>query len=436
MLKDFLSFFNSIRKISKNDSILLAISGGKDSMVLLDLFLKAGFSNISVAHCNFQLRGEASDLDELFVKEYCIKHEVKCHTIQFETKSIAIERKISIEMAARDLRYEWFGMLKDANDIKFLVTAHHLNDNLETILLSFTKGIGVTGLAGIPEGKNNILRPLLNFKREEIDEYASAFNVNWREDHTNAELNYSRNKIRNLVLPVLKEINPGLENTFLKNLSRFKALGDVFQGQLKAFETECVLKDGDLIGIDHSRWKRKPGFELFVEEYLRKFGFNFDQVQSILKLKDNGKRIISDKYEIIKHQHLWLISEKVEYSFFEHIPDLGKYKFEGLEINLQLLQTLPSDFKKSKSIYLDFEKIKWPLLLRSWEPGDKIQPLGMKGKKLVSDILIDAKMNLVKKKKQLILENKNDILWLVNLRINEKFKVSAATKSILEVSAS
>jgi tRNA(Ile)-lysidine synthase len=436
MLNKFLRNINEQQLCNRSEKILVAVSGGKDSVALLHLFSEANF-NIEVAHCNFGLRGIDSDEDQVFVEKLCEKLNVTFHSKKFETKLFSKKNKISTQMAARNLRYEWFAELMLKHKFVFLATAHHLNDAVETLFLNIVKGTGPTGLRSIPIKKNNIIRPLLFAKSSEIVEYLNLNHIVWQEDASNQTNDYERNKIRNSVIPLLKDINPGLEQTQLVNLNRFNALADIFNVVLKEFIDTATQTFNDKIEIRPLNWLLKPGFHLIIEEYLRPFGFNYQQVQTLLSLETTGKELLTNTHKLVIGRDIWYLSEIKQNQVFESlkIDSEGIYEINNQKWIFEVIKEMPNEKElKTKHIaFLNLSKISWPILIRGWQSKDKFQPFGMKGKKLVSDYLIDIKMEPDLKQKQLVLTQESEIIWLVNQRISDNFKLENKEFGILKI---
>ena len=436
MRNDFLSYINKHKLCKLSDSVLVAVSGGKDSMALLHLFQTEKFT-IKVAHCNFQLRGEESDKDEDFVREYCIENKLDCFVKKFKTKELAKAHKVSIEMEARNLRYSWFRELALEINCDFIATGHHLNDTIETLFLNFTKGLGPNGLKGIPVKHDNIIRPLLFANSFQISQYLVSNNVKWREDFSNQENEFQRNKIRNQVIPILKEINPGLEKTMAVNLHRFSDLVEIFNLTLKQFEIEAVSKEENHWVIKPQKWLNTNGFHLILEEFLKPFDFNYQQVNDLLAIAESGKQILSSSHEIHIGRENWYLkslassSQEKEYIF----ETIGTYLIDNQEWNLEIIKKTPNkvELKKKNTCYVSFEKVIWPLKLRKWEKGDSFLPFGMNGKKKVSDLLINLKLEPIEKLNQRILTDQNDIIWVVGLRSSEKFKIDESSRNFLKI---
>jgi tRNA(Ile)-lysidine synthase len=435
MLKDFLEFINTNQLCKATDKVLVAVSGGKDSMALLNLFLEGQF-NIAVAHYNFGLRDSASDGDENFVKEFCEKRQIPFYATKADTKKIAKERGVSTQMAARQLRYTWFNELLASEHFDWLATAHNLDDKIETLYLNLTKGTGPKGLKSIPLKKGKIIRPLMFAEVSKILAYLAEKNVSWREDASNQTINYQRNKIRHQVIPILKEINPGLANTAQVNFNRINELNAIFDEKLERFRQSIDF--AEIIKIPFSEWQNTPGFALLLEEFLKPYGFNYQEVADLLNLTSAGKKIETNTHLIVTGRNDWFLEKKLESTEADifHFKEPGLYEIGTQSIVLKLITDFPSimDIRKSEHAFFDFDTIKWPLTLRNWKHGDKFQPFGMKGNKMVSDFLIDSKIDFPQKNNQKVLCDSQDILWLVGLRTDDRFKLHSATTKILKVS--
>lgn len=434
MLQEFLEFINKNQLCGPTDRVLVAVSGGKDSMALLQLFYDAKF-NVSVAHYNFGLRGEASNGDESFVRNFCQDKNIPFFSTQTDTKKVTKDWGVSTQMAARKLRYTWFNDLIQEYGFDFLATAHNLDDKIETLYLNITKGTGPIGLKSIPLKKDKIIRPLLFANVAKIMKYLAENNLTWREDASNQTTDYQRNKIRHQVIPVLKEINPGMENTAQVNFQRFAALNEIFDEKLRAFEQ--TIEFGEVIKIPSEKLKNSAGFSLILEEFLKPYGFNFQDVEDFLKIDLSGKKITSASHSLTVGRGEWFLEKNVEVAseIFE-FQTPGVYEIGNRKIQIQETNDFPSimDIRNSEQAFFDFGLIEWPLTLRVWQKGDKFQPFGMKGNKLVSDFLIDSKIDTPHKKNQLVLTDKKRIIWAVGLRIDDAFKLNSATKRIMKVS--
>ena len=418
------------------DKYLLAVSGGIDSMVLFDLFLKNNI-NFSVASCNFQLRGEDSDNDLKFVENICIKNSINLYSTVLDVDKFSTMRKISTQMAARELRYDFFNKLLEKYKYSYIVTAHHLDDNIETIIFNFIKSTGYKGLIGIPFNKNKILRPLINTSKEEIEDYAVSNNISWRLDKSNNSNKYSRNKIRNEVIPLLKEINPSLGKSLTESLKRIKKLSHDIKPRIDLFIQKFVDFKDDYINIKKDFIDDIEKYEILLFDFFQDYGFNYSQIENIIKsLKaKNQKKFISLNYElIIERKSIFIITKDF----------LVKTRYESKEIenivlpffNLSVKKYKKSLFTLNKSnnnAQLDFDKITYPICIRNYKKGEKFLPLGMRKNKKISDFLSDKKVNYIIKLRQCVITDSTDsVLWVVGHQISNKFKVDSETKNILE----
>jgi tRNA(Ile)-lysidine synthase len=428
MLNEFLAVVEKHKLFKPNDKLLVAVSGGVDSMVLLDL-LKKGEFNVTVAHCNFKLRGADSDGDEKFVKDTSENLGFNCLTESFDTKKYATDNSISTQMAARELRYTWFDELMDENNFKYLLTAHHLNDSLETSIFNFTKGTGVAGLRGILVKKDKLVRPMLEFTKEEVVDYAEQNNMKWREDVSNSSIDYKRNFIRKKLVPLLKEVNPSLESSFLLTAKRLQSLESLLEKQILEFKRAFEL-EGDHIFIRKAQFQKQEW--VVLESVLKEYGFNHDHLQSTLDILNDdvpsGKQFESHTHSMnVDREHI-IISPKFQNE--DVLVEIGEEE-EGTLNGVIVVGKVSDDLSYSidpQAAKLDFDLLKFPLRLRYWREGDRFQPLGMKGKKKLSDFMIDAKIPLNLKKRVMVLLSENKIVWVVGHRIDERFKITPGTK--------
>jgi tRNA(Ile)-lysidine synthase len=434
MLEHFLSFIRKHDLVHPDQRLLLAVSGGLDSMVMLHLFHQSGFKP-AVAHCNFQLRAEDSIADAEFVSATCKQLGLPFFVKAFDTKNYATEKGFSIQMAARDLRYTWFNDLMKTHNFDRLATAHHLNDNLETVLLNFVRGTGIEGLCGIPLVNGKIIRPLLFAKRTDIAAYAAEEGITWREDASNQTSNYQRNYLRHKVLPLLADLNPELEHTFLQNLERLEATKYLLHDKLSKIKTEIVQKEKDLY-IPKSIFSDANTQILFIWEILKEAGFNWVQANAIAQaMNHTGAVFHANEFKLnVDRDHLILTKTEDQLGEILIYEDTG-YALRGDE-HLSLERVLPPaqfDHPVTEALF-DFESLHFPLTWRTWQEGDRFMPLGMTGMKKVSDFLIDAKIPLINKNRVAVLEDASGhIIWLMGLRIDERFKVNQESKSLLKL---
>jgi tRNA(Ile)-lysidine synthase len=436
VLEQFLTFIIRNRLFNPKDKILLAVSGGVDSMVMTRLFTEGGF-DAAIAHCNFGLRGKESDADEKLVNEVAALAGMEVFTKRFETKKYAKQNRMSTQMAARQLRYEWFEQIRLKNGFDFIATAHHNDDHIETILINMIRATGLRGLKGIPVKAGHIIRPLSGFSRSQIMKFAEIQNIPFREDASNAEDAYVRNKLRHHVIPVLKEINPG---TGLPQVARIA--GEAAELLEFFIDKECqnlVSPDKEGIRISISELLRYPTTGYLLYELLRPYGFLSAVVEDINENLQNqaGKLFYSQTHVCCKDRDALIVQPKQQVStdFFsiEKDQDICKvpewiFYFKEKPYNPQM--TLPSN---NFTVFLNMDKLQFPLKLRHPIPGDSFTPLGMKGKKKISDFLTDRKIPVIKKQKIWLLESKNQIVWVAGLQISNHFRVTEKTSHILEV---
>lgn len=441
MLHAFLTYINEQKLFEPTDKILLTVSGGKDSVTMFNLFCGANFQ-FAVAHCNFQLRGEDSNEDELFVENFCKKQGIAFHSTRFKTKKFVKKNKVSTQMAARTLRYEWFEQIRQEFGYAYIATAHHLNDSIETVLLNLTKGTGITGLRGILPKKDFIIRPLLFASREQIDSYVADNQLLWREDSSNASDDYQRNLLRHQVVPLLKKINPNFDETFARNLERLQAVEADFRRNLNLFKMTTLREENGIVFLKIAHINYYQSAAYFLEELLKDFGFNYFQSKEIYRSLDglSGKVFHSATHTLFKDREDLVITKKLEADnikyTIESIVNGLNFSFEGKILKFSLIEIadFEANFVKNNTIlFVDYDKITFPLMLRTWQEGDWFIPLGMKGRKKISDFLIDKKVSMNLKKVIFLLTSQGNILWVVGHRADDRFKITEITKRVLKV---
>ena len=431
MLQKFQNHINTNLSFLKEKKLLLATSGGIDSMVLLALCRQLNL-DIRVAHCNFQLRSEESIEDEKFVKKQCEKLDVLLFVNHFDTQKFAETQKLSIQVVARNLRYEWFNTLLINNDYDYILTAHHLDDSLETFLINFTRGSGLDGLTGIPQRNGNIVRPLLPFSRNEIEAFAKENNIEWREDSSNASDKYLRNKLRHDVIPVLKELNPSLLDSFenmVSSLQQAKSLvNDASQMVYKH-----VVSEEDTIKIDISKLKAFQNYKAYLYQWLSDFGFtDWDAVYDLIEAQ-SGKQVFSKTHILLKDRnHLILFPKQNENEpiHFSITKDQKEVKFP---LKMAFCNVDDISVQASNVIFVDVDKLHFPLEIKRWEEGDFFYPIGMNGKKKLSKFFKDEKFSLLDKSTTWLLCSENQVVWVIGKRQDERFKVEETTTRILKI---
>ena len=435
MIGQFQAYINRYNLLAEGEKVVLALSGGIDSMVLADLLLKYNVRFVA-AHCNFHLRSEESDGDEKFVREFAGKNGIQCFVKHFETEKFAKEQGSSIEMAARDLRYAWFEELRQQLDFGKIAVAHHADDQAETFFINLLRGAGLRGLKGMLPQNGVIIRPLLWASREQIRQYAVENQIVWREDHTNAESVYLRNKIRNQLLPVFDELHPEARQGLYKSLEHLASENELYRELLNDKLAQIVEQEGETQSFPALNSKFSTlNFQLLFE-WLRQFGFNADQCRFIYEAIGTGigNQYYSPTHRLVIGRSELHLSEIKEDGNDEVQVGLGeKELFSPLHLKFAQFGKF-ADFtidKSRKVAQLDFDKLKFPLALRHWRHGDRFHPLGMKGSKLLSDFFVDQKFTEQQKSSVWLLTSSDgDIVWVVGWRIDDRFKVTNATKNI------
>lgn len=433
----FLLFIKEHQLIHSDEIVLLAISGGIDSVVMCHLFHEANIK-FEIAHCNFRLRGADSDADEALVVSLAQKYDVNFHTKRFDTLAYAHEHHLSIQMAARDLRYAWFEELCQTYSLSKLATAHHVNDSLETLLFNLTKGTGITGLHGILPKQGRLIRPLLFANKQELQEYAKGYGLVWREDMSNTKDDYARNLIRNKVLPLLKLINPGLETTTISTIDRIQQVEALFNEQLAQLKDQLFYQRDQISYIAIDKIEDKIWAPVVVWELLKPFGFNFLQIKGLLGTTlQSGKTIYSNTHQLYVDRKEWMLVPRQDTVVPNtHITDAGTSSVVLVsgELKIRTLPKMNYELMNDKHIAaLDLEKLQFPLLIRPWQLGDYFYPLGMQKKKKLSDFLIDLKVSVLLKQQVCVLVSGDEVVWVIGYRIDDRFKITEDTKEVYEV---
>ncbi|KAF2328227.1 tRNA lysidine(34) synthetase TilS [Flavobacterium daemonense] len=417
----------------EDKKLFLAVSGGLDSMVLLHLFQQLPYE-IAVLHCNFQLRGLESFGDQEFVQDYCNQNNIPFFTTQFDTKAFAEDYKLSTQVAARELRYSWFYELLEEKNFDFILTAHHADDNLETFIINLTRGTGLDGLTGIPEENDRIIRPLLPFSREEILKYAEENTIEWREDSSNASNKYLRNKIRHDLIPILKEINSNFLDAFGKTQFYLQESKEMVEDASIMVYQQVAKEEGEDIHFDLNQLKKLPNYKSYLYQWLNEFGFSaWNDIYDLVE-GQSGKQVFSEEFRLLKNRETLILSpisetlEKEEFEIAENNTDVN------FPLKLRLCNADHITIDSKEVIFVDAEKIRFPLILRKWKEGDVFHPFGMQGKsKKVSKLFKDEKLSLIEKEKTWILCSENQIVWVVGIRQDERFKIENTTNKILKI---
>lgn len=415
-----------------HSKLLVAVSGGVDSVVLVHLCKAAGLE-FSLAHCNFHLREEESDGDEEFVLELAESLELEVFVEHFETQAYAQDKKLSIQMAARELRYQWFEELRESLKFDYILTAHHANDNLETFFINLTRGTGLEGLTGIPERNEFILRPLLSFSREDIIAYAKKHRLSWREDSSNASTKYMRNKIRHDIIPVFQELNPQLLDSFQKTQSHLKQSSRLVEDYMSVIFPTIAREISSGYAFDIGRLRELPNLQAVLYELFRTFGFTeWDDLYHLLDAQ-SGKMVLSKSHRLIKDREELLLTEHpkedsatYEFSWEEEVVMLPMGTF-----HLEKVQNLTEE--DGNSIFVDKKKLIGPLFVRKGKAGDYFYPFGMQGRKKLSKFFKDIKLSLPEKENCWLLCSQDQIVWVLGQRADGRFAVEEDTSEILKI---
>jgi tRNA(Ile)-lysidine synthase len=413
--------------------ILIAVSGGLDSVVLTELFHSLNY-NTSLAHCNFNLRALESDKDEAFVKNLGDRLQLKTYTTKFDTNKYASINKISTQIAARELRYQWFQELTIEHQFDYVLTAHHADDNLETFLINLSRGTGLEGFTGIPPINKNIVRPLLIFSREDIEEYASTNKIAWREDESNATTKYIRNKIRHQVVPVLKEINPTLLNSFQKTTDNLKGSQQIINDALSEVKKKVLITEkNEVLKFDVSEILSLSNPKAYLFELLKPYHFTAWNDVTNLLTSQSGKQVFSKTHRLLKDRDVLLLSKRTQnkepltYTIQKNTKEIT------MPVSLRFEITNPINNKDNAAIYLDLDSVSFPLTIRKWKEGDSFFPTGMEGRKKLSKFFKDEKYSLIDKENTWLLCSDDQITWIIDKRQDRRFSASKNTISALKI---
>jgi tRNA(Ile)-lysidine synthase len=489
VLQPFLNLIQKEKLFDSTEKVLLTVSGGIDSIAMCELFHKAKLK-FGIAHCNFQLRAKESDADEAFVEALSEKYNVSFHSIKFNTSAFAKKNKLSIQVAARQLRYQWFEEIREQYAYNYIATAHHQNDSIETFFINLIRGTGISGLHGILPKQGNIIRPLLFATKTEIESFTTKHKLNYREDSSNASDKYLRNKIRHHLIPLLNEFNPSAENAINKSIEHLREVEHIYKNVIEQKRKKIVITKNNSISISIKSLKKLQPINAYLYEFLKPFDFNSATAEeiSIALNGESGKQFFSPTHRLIKdrefliikqvkstqdatiHKHqeasgqmLFSISKKqtqidtadLKLTFKSKIlnsnsqipnpksqilnsnsqilnpkSQIPNPKSQILNSNSQILNPKSQIPNPKSSAFLDFDKLEFPLEIRKWRPGDIFYPLGMKGKKKLSDFLINNKVSLLQKENTWLLASAGQIAWVIGMRIDDRFKITPKTKRI------
>lgn len=445
MIHEFLTFIQTNNLLTANDKVLVAVSGGPDSVALMHLFTKTNYY-FEIAHVNFKLRDDESDTDAEFVRLLAAQYAIKLHIVEFNTTLHAKEQKISVEMAARQLRYNWFNQLCLENNLTKIAIAHNNSDSVETMLLNLARGTGLKGLLGIKIKNKNIIRPLVFATRDKIETYLKTNNIPFKTDSTNLQNIYHRNKIRNQITPLFETINPSFKKTMYNNaanlLQTYKALNQV----IKKAKKKSLIVDNNHITINLSLLKKFKPVNYYLYEILFPYGFNPHQTNKILKAAEtqSGKKFLAPKYVLITHNGNIIIqkrknaAKKIHWYFPEEFNKITLNLVENKQTTIEkiILPIQQTNYKQNTNnniAFIDNRKLRYPLIIRKWNSGDYFYPLGMQSKKKLSDFFIDSKLSIIDKKKVTILESDGKIVWIIGFRLDNRYKITQSTTDVCKI---
>ncbi len=442
LLNRFSDFVKERQLFSKKDLLLLAVSGGVDSVALVSLCAASGYS-CRIAHMNFQLRGPESDRDEAFVRALAKKFTMPVIVQKTDTAAFADKQKISIQLAARQLRYQWFEELLQADlELKYLLTAHHEDDNIETLLMHFFRGTGIHGLSGIPLKQRHIIRPLLFAKKQDILDYARDQSLEWVEDSSNDTEQYTRNYVRHSLIPAIRQVYPEVQANLAGNIQRLGDTALVFDEAIARYEKQFIFPQGNELHIPVLKLKKMQPLATIVYELMKAYHFTAGQTGDIVQLldSDNGKYVASETHRVIRNR-AWLVIAPIQgdepatvlveegMTRVNYPKGVLQLTFEPVTEKLRegLTNTDP------QVAWLDAAKISYPLLLRRAKTGDYFYPLGMTRKKKLARFLIDQKLSKTAKEQVWVLEMDQKIVWAVGMRIDHRYRLMPGTKNILRI---
>ena len=431
MIDEFNRFITENSLIKPGDKILLTASGGIDSMVMTWIFHHLHY-NIAIAHCNFSLRGLESDKDEELVRHFATEHNIPFHCIKFETKTFAKKNGLSVQMAARELRYKWFEEIRKENEYDLIAVAHNLNDNIETLLINLARGTGLAGMAGMKPVNNRIIRPLLFATRREITEFRDQHNIEFREDRSNADTKYTRNKIRHQIIPLLKEINPSIETTLNETAERFSGFNEIVSEYISGISDSMVQQKDQFITFNISALKNYLYNKVILFELFKPYGITSALLSDLVKVikGKTGGLIITGTHRIIKNRKEIIVSdEEINNETSYTIENIQDFRFfPGIASARSII--IAENFEISSDPHIaciDSQKVSFPFIIRKWKAGDHFYPLGMNQKKKLSDYFIDNKYSKFDKENIFILESGGKIVWIIGDRIDDRFKITAST---------
>jgi len=437
MLQRFSNYIREHNLISPGEKILLAVSGGIDSIVMADLFIRTGIT-AGIAHCNFTLRGEESDLDEELVSSFALKNRIPFFTTRFSTYEYSRQKGVSVQMAARELRYEWFEKIRSENNFAAIAVAHNRNDNAETLILNLARGTGISGLTGMKPVSGVIIRPLLFASRDEITAYCTGNNLAFREDRSNSDTKYTRNKIRHKIIPLLGEINPAITDTLNETAARLSGVNEIVATFIEGLRRELIVTEGDQQIFAVDVLNKYTENKTIIYELFRPYGITEGTLNDLLKILNGrtGSEILTHRYRIIKNRNEIIVtfSTAKQSASYEINSPKDLYTVPGInDVNTEKITPgfmLPSD---KAEICLDADKLEFPLFVRQWQTGDSFFPLGMSGRKKLSDFFTDRKYSVTDKENALVMVSGGQIACILGERIDNRFRIKESSARALRI---
>jgi len=437
MYQRFLDFIEAHELVHFGDRILIGVSGGVDSMVMAHLFLKAGF-RFAVAHCNFQLRGKESDGDEEFVQSFAEDHDLAFYKKNFDTESFANNNRLSVQMAARKLRYQWFKELKTGYNYDTVAMGHNKNDLVETFFINIARGTGLKGITGIKPRNDYIIRPVLFATREEILNFSREYEIDYREDSSNLTVKYSRNKIRHHIIPGFQQINPRFLETVRENIERFQDAYTIYMRAVEEKKSELTFREGSDLYVNIEKLLTLPEKSTYLFEILKPYHFSKEIVHEVIDQLDAepGKEFFSQTHMLVKDRDYLIVTAR-------EAGDSSRYYIDEwvdhVEEPIRLKFNLIDDVQKYKIpgdphvISIDYHKVQFPIMLRKWKSGDYFKPFGFDHYKKLSDFFVDRKYSLLDKERAWILASGEKIIWVVGDRPDDRFRIEPGTQRILQI---
>ncbi|HEY8958554.1 tRNA lysidine(34) synthetase TilS [Chitinophaga sp.] len=437
LVTDLAAYISRQQLFDPAQKVLLAVSGGVDSVVMARLFKNAGY-HAGIAHCNFQLRGEESERDEAFVRDLAAALELPLHVVKFDTHAYVEEHRVTIQVAARELRYRWLEEIRAANGYAFIATAHHMQDSVETALMNFAKGTGIAGLHGILPRQELLVRPLLFAEKDKLVAYAAMNNISFVEDSSNITDKYTRNYFRHQVIPRLQEAFPGVVKNIAGTIERVKEAEILYQEALAKHRKRLLFQQGNTWMVPVLKLQKTVPLQTIAWELFRSFGCTSAQTQQVLSLleSESGRFVDTGSHRIVRNRQ-WLLITPLATAVSPLVviePGQQHIHFGGGQLQVREQERGNAGIPAApETAWLDAARVKFPLILRKWKQGDYFYPLGMPKKKKVSRFLIDQKLSMPQKENVWVLESDKRIVWLVGMRVDDRVKIRPGTKQVLSI---